>query len=394
MKKRILVIIGAAYYNRGSEALLKGLIQICNEDKSYDFAVSSADLKNNGVLPIEHVNEFLPRYNKIFNNRKILRLLNYVRRIIGFSDLITRITCSKLIKRSSDFDLIIVIGADNLDSKVPCKRELNSLIDILSKRNAKLILYDCSIQEKNINKFLLKNLSNCDVVTARDTISFENLRKYKEKNLYYIPDPAFVIEPTKIDFGLLNDSTYVGLNLSNKVTGPKGTDRYSLIINSYHKLIEYITNTLKMKVILIPHVMNNADLSVLADLYIKYKETRQVFLIENEGLSSNELKYIISKCRYFVGARTHSTIAAYSSCVPTLVLGYSIKSIGIAKDLFSTDKNYVILSSELKNSDTLLNGFKWLIENEISIRESLLNTMDEYSKSAWKFYDIVKNILK
>jgi polysaccharide pyruvyl transferase WcaK-like protein len=290
--------------------------------------------------------------------------------------------------------LIIVIGADNLDSKVPCKRELNSLIDILSKRNAKLILYDCSIQKKNINKFLLKNLSNCDVVTARDTISFENLRKYKEKNLYYIPDPAFAIEPTKIDFGLLNDSTYVGLNLSNTVTGPKGTDRYSLIINSYHKLIEYITNTLKMKVILIPHVMNNADLSVLADLYIKYKETRQVFLIENEGLSSNELKYIISKCRYFVGARTHSTIAAYASCVPTLVLGYSIKSIGIAKDLFSTDKNYVILSSELKNSDTLLNGFKWLIENEISIRESLLNTMDEYSKSAWKFYDIVKNILK
>ena len=44
----------------------------------------------------------------------------------------------------------------------------------------------------------------------------------------------------------------------------------------------------------------------------------------------------------FIGARTHATIAAYSSCVPTLVVGYSIKARGIAKDLFGTDEGYVL----------------------------------------------------
>ena len=40
-----------------------------------------------------------------------------------------------------------------------------------------------------------------------------------------------------------------------------------------------------------------------------------------------ELKGFIGRCRFFVGARTHATIAAYSSCVPTLAAGYSVKSL-------------------------------------------------------------------
>ena len=55
-----------------------------------------------------------------------------------------------------------------------------------------------------------------------------------------------------------------------------------------------------------------------------------------------EIKGIISKCRFFIGARTHSTIAAYSTCVPTLAVGYSIKARGIARDIFGTEDNYVV----------------------------------------------------
>ena len=51
-----------------------------------------------------------------------------------------------------------------------------------------------------------------------------------------------------------------------------------------------------------------------------------------------ELKGIISKCRFFVGARTHSTIAAYSMGIPTLVVGYSVKARGIARDLLGGEE--------------------------------------------------------
>ena len=54
-------------------------------------------------------------------------------------------------------------------------------------------------------------------------------------------------------------------------------------------------------------------------------------------------KYIISQCAYFIGASTPSTIAAYSTGVPTLVVGYSVKAKGIAKDLFGTYDNLSLI---------------------------------------------------
>ena len=394
MTKRVLIVIGAATYNRGSEALLSGLVHICKATGLSYLAVSSADFKINQRIDLQYIDDFFPRYNEIYNKRSILRKINATRSYIGFSDIITKITCSHFIKKSVDFDLIIIVGADNLDSKAEYKKELNSIIDILSsKSNAKLMLFNCSIEDNNIDKYLIENLQKCSVVTARDKISYTNLNSTKNIKLHYIPDPAFTIKPEVIQCKILQDDV-VGLNVSNKVAGKEGTARYKLVFESYCRLIEYITLELKMKVLLIPHVMNNADLSVLSELYNKYRdESDKVLIIEDEGLNSGQLKYIISRCRYFVGARTHATIAAYSSCVPTLVLGYSIKSIGIADDLFGTDQNYVIPVTSLDNPEDLLNGFKWLIKNESYVRKKLENIMPNYIESAWKSKDLIRNIL-
>jgi polysaccharide pyruvyl transferase WcaK-like protein len=73
-----------------------------------------------------------------------------------------------------------------------------------------------------------------------------------------------------------------------------------------------------------------------------------------EDCNCRELKHIISRCRFFIGARTHVTIAAYSSCVPTLVLGYSVKSRGIARDLFGTEVGYVLPVQKLTDSYELV----------------------------------------
>ena len=55
-----------------------------------------------------------------------------------------------------------------------------------------------------------------------------------------------------------------------------------------------------------------------------------------------ELKGCISRCRFLVAARTHASIAAYSTGVPTLVAGYSVKARGIARDLFGTEDGHVL----------------------------------------------------
>ena len=87
------------------------------------------------------------------------------------------------------------------------------------------------------------------------------------------------------------------------------------------------------------------------------------------------------KTYFFIGARTHATIAAYSSGVPTLVVGYSIKAKGIAKDIFGTYENYVVPVQNLKLENDLLDNFKWIIKNEKSIKNHLNQVIYSYNKS-------------
>jgi polysaccharide pyruvyl transferase WcaK-like protein len=96
-----------------------------------------------------------------------------------------------------------------------------------------------------------------------------------------------------------------------------------------------------------------------------------------------ELKGFISRCRYFIGARTHATIAAYSTCVPTLVVGYSVKSIGIARDLFGTEHGYVLPVQQLQSKGKLREEFIWLQSQEAAVRQRLQQIMPEYTKRAW-----------
>ena len=91
-----------------------------------------------------------------------------------------------------------------------------------------------------------------------------------------------------------------------------------------------------------------------------------------------ELKGYIKRCRFFVGARTHSTIAAYSTGVPTLVTGYSVKARGIARDLFGSEQSFVLPVQELDRPEELSQAFFWITEHEKQIREQLAQATADY----------------
>ena len=115
-------------------------------------------------------------------------------------------------------------------------------------------------------------------------------------------------------------------------------------------------------------------------LYEAFRDTGRVLLIDDHNCM--ELKGYIARCRMFIGARTHATIAAYSSCVPTLVLGYSVKSRGIARDLFGTEEHYVLPVQELQREEDLADAFVWLLEHEDAVRQRLTKIMPAYVKKA------------
>ena len=172
----------------------------------------------------------------------------------------------------------------------------------------------------------------------------------------------------------------VGVNVSPLIQ--KSESVPGITMKCYEELIEWIIEHTDMQIALIPHVVwkNNDDRKPLSELYEKYKSTER--LVQISDCSCEELKGYISQCRFFVGARTHATIAAYSTCVPTLVVGYSIKAAGIAQDLFGSQEHYVLPVQSLKDPQDLVCEFQWLMEQENSIREHLQKKIPDYQEQA------------
>lgn len=76
------------------------------------------------------------------------------------------------------------------------------------------------------------------------------------------------------------------------------------------------------------------------------------------------------------------------------MLGYSVKSRGIARDLFGTEEHYVVPVQQLTQPDDLINAFCWIWEHEDSIRDVLSDSIPDYIQKAQKLSANVKSVLE
>lgn len=271
-------------------------------------------------------------------------------------------------KLDDDYDYALFIGGDNY-----CYSDVKNYAYInqyVRNKVKKTVLWGCSVEpELCKDKTIKKDIEKYSFILARESISYKALKEINS-NTYLLPDPAFFLQKEEVDIpeGFIPNET-VGINLSPFIF-KYGNE--CNILNSFIKLIDYILFNSKDQVALIPHVVwhHNDDQKVLYTLYEKYKDNDRVLLIDDHNCMQQ--KFIISQCKRFVGARTHSTIAAYSTCVPTLVVGYSVKAKGIAKDLFGNIDNYVLPVQNIADSDQLTEKYKWLVEHEEEIKSKLL----------------------
>lgn len=273
-------------------------------------------------------------------------------------------------------DTAFFVGGDNYCySNVKNYRYINNY---MRKKVNKMVLWGVSVEPNLLDdKEIAKDLSSFDQIFTRESISYNALKKINE-NTYLYPDPAFYLDIEKIDLPKeFEKNNTIGINISPMII--EHENNVGLAFKNYDYLIQYLLNNTSYKIALIPHVIweSNDDRKPLQLLFNKYKDSHRVILIDDHNCMQQ--KYIISQCRFFVGARTHSTIAAYSTCVPTLVVGYSVKARGIARDLFENEDNYVIPVQELKHEDDLLKKFLWIIEHEETIKRQLEIKKEEYA---------------
>ena len=298
----------------------------------------------------------------------------------------------KTLKNLRSGDVEISIGGD-----IYCYEDYPKFIklhELICKRGCKSILLGCSLEKELFNDLsFVEDMRRYNYISARETLTYELLKEAGLDNVGYAPDSAFTLptEDVELPSGFQEGNT-IGINVSPLVTRKENIP--GIVLDNFEYLIQSILEKTDCAVALIPHVVwqNNDDRTVLSELYEKFSPSDRVVLFDDYNCM--QLKGFISRCRFFIGARTHATIAAYSTCVPTLVLGYSIKSKGIAKDLFGTEENYVIPVQSLNEKEDLLNAFWWLWEHEKEIKQQMNAIMPQYIAKAWKLREKIDTILQ
>lgn len=372
--------------NHGCEAIVRGTKEIFSDESLVLYSNAKAEDEKYGLNKIAEIQDARKVYKRL-NLKRIIASLQI--RFFHNENYATQISIDHLLKSFTEGDIGLSIGGDNYC--YPGFEEFGVINKMIRKRGVKTVLWGCSVEPSMVNSTMAKDLLAYDLIVARESITYEALKNLGTK-VVLCPDPAFQMQPQICDipFEKINGKI-IGINISPHIMTCENEE--GVAYQNYKELIKYILEETDYQIALIPHVVweSNDDTKVLRKLYEDFEENNRLIMIEDH--TAPELKYLISKCDMFIGARTHATIAAYSSCVPTLVVGYSVKARGIAKDLFGAEENYVIPVQSLKEPNDLVNGFKWLEENNKQIREHLMKMMTEYSKDSFNVKEKIMSLI-
>lgn len=310
----------------------------------------------------------------------IKRILTALKYKLGDKLAYERQTYHDVLRYVDNDTVCLSFGGDNYCYGKPVY--IYNMNKLFREKGAKTFLWGCSIEPKNIDNEMLEDLKGYDGIFARETLTQKALVERGMNNVMLYTDPAFVLDkkvPRTIPKEFMPGNT-VGINISPMVMDY--SKNRSLTFANYRHLIDTILHETDMNIALIPHVVwnDNDDRLPLSRLYDEYKECGRICMIEDTDCES--IKGLISQCRFIVTARTHASIAAYSTGVPTLVLGYSIKARGIAQDLFGTDDNFVVPVQYLSRENDLTDGFMFIVRNESQIRETLKSKRTEMAQKA------------
>ena len=372
--------------NHGCEAIVRSTLKILGVEAQ----LFSSNVKEDNAAGLDKLCFVTPDKNRLSKASLSYWKAFYLYHLLNDKNAFDKVVYSPIIREAKNVDFALSIGGDNYCYGAPAYIYL--INKELRKKKVKTILWGCSIEPESMHGQMLQDLKGYTYIFARESITYEALKEHGISQVSLFPDPAFQLN--RVDLPLPDEfieGNTVGINVSPMIIGNETSK--GITLQNYTSLIEFIITQTDMQIALIPHVIwpHNDDRKPLTALYERFKNTGRVLMIENHN--AEELKGYIARCRFMIAARTHASIAAYSQQVPTLVLGYSVKARGIAKDIFGTDNGYVLPVQSLQQSNDLTRAFCWLMQQEVRIRTHYLDVMEPYAKQASKMKDKLFSLL-
>ena len=208
-----------------------------------------------------------------------------------------------------------------------------------------------------------KAIKSADIIYARDDISAEYATKISHREVKTVTDLAFGLPCTEQKKNKPRKS--LGLNISGLLwKGGFHQDNQFGLVTDYRKFCRAIIehcNDNNIEVHLIPHVTRNVlgsnmqddDFTACEEVNEEYKNV----IIAPPFNSPYDVKDYISQMDVFVGARMHSTIAAFSTGVITIPFAYSRKFQGLYDHL---GYSFYIDGTKTKTEESIQKALSWI----------------------------------
>lgn len=300
-----------------------------------------------------------------------------------------------------EVDGVLMLGGDNftLDNSNPKVHfKLNRLA---LEHKLPVVIWGATVgsftHNPKFEQWAAKELRQVSLICARETETQKYLASIGvTDNVILAADPAFYLQPSicklPSEIEEILAEGCIGLNLSpfmHRFLRLSSFEENSLnawtqvAVEVIHHLVRYSSCPL----LLIPHVTSETG-NIETDDYLFLRKIAQIIeepervFVLGPDLNAEQTKWVISQVRVFAGARTHSTLAAISSGVPTVCIGYSMKAKGITKDVYG-HLEWLIKGQDLvKDPAIFYNRLMSLCTQEDELRAHLVQVNSIFQQRA------------
>ena len=400
--KRFYLTGQRTFDNRGCEAIVRSTVMMLNQTfGEVEVLVPSDDIErdqkqwpdaaSNGV---KFVQAYIPAHTRCWAHLQRLPIPALKRAGWPFP------FPKKLRDEINSVDAVLSVGGDNysLDYRLP---SLLMGMDRLAMDLGKpVFVWGASVgpfeAEPHFVPVIREHLTKMTLIGVRESITYKYLTgTLGLKNVVQMADPAFTLVRESVDttpfWPKAGGHNVIGLNISPLI------ERYKKNGQDLRKETLNFIRTAVGKgfgVLLTPHVIpldnsvQNNDAIYMAGMLDDLKDLGTAVTIMPSSFNASQIKQVISQLRFFIGARTHATIAALSSGVPTLSIAYSVKAKGINRDLLG--EMPVVLPTPELSALSLMAGLDYLIDNESLIRSHLEAKLTDWRKRVEVAADEIK----
>lgn len=380
--KRIMLYNHGGCENRGCEAIVRSTAGLFAGKAALALASDQPELDR--AAKLDGIDRVISSEISPYSLRRFINSIGFRLGIPREQEVARKhSTVIDLGKRS---DICLSIGGDTYCYNF--QEHLQVINGRLKRVDKPMVLWGCSVEPELLKTRTLEDLKAYDLIVARETITEQAMREVGLPVIRWC-DPAFTMgyEELPLPQGWREGNT-VGLNVSPLVLDRAKDGEKA--IEAFSALVRHILDTSDAAVALIPHVIweKDNDLKALGAIKQRFENEPRVFMLPG-SLNALEVKGYIRRLSALVTARTHASIAAYSSAVPTLVIGYSVKAKGIARDLFGDEAGHLIPAQELSGEAELIAAYDALIARGEAERAFLRERLPVYMTGAEETVDAV-----